>query len=479
MIPLAGFLPDIDPTTPGVITSVTNLVPTQRGYAGAPTMQAASMPVLSATCVGAALATKLDATTRLFAATDTKIYEASGGAWVDRSRAGNYTSGDKYVRFAQFGDVTLATNKLDTLQASSGAAFSDLATAPKARLMDVSQGFVMLADTNDATYGDQSDRWWCSGIYDHTVWTPAVATQATTGRLVDVPGPIRAMKALGAYFVAYKDRGIFVGSYVGTPIVWSWTLLPGEIGCPSNESVVKIGSAHIFISFDNIYMFDGTRPQPIGDGVKTWFFNDLNKSYRHKVLGVHDKINSRVWFFYPRNDSAAGSPNAALIYNYQTGKWGWTSMSVESVCEFVSSPFSFDSLTGTFDTFTPDLPFDSPYWTSTSPTPAVFDTSHQISLLAGVSSSSSMTMGDVGDDARYSTLRRVRARFVTAPTSANMTNNYKATEGASLTVGSTVSMSDGKFDVLRSSRFHRCTINFVGDHEIMGVDYDLQPDGLR
>jgi uncharacterized protein YfiM (DUF2279 family) len=55
MIPFSSFSPDIDPTTPGVITDCENLIPTLRGYAGAPSGVSVGMSALAAAALGAAL----------------------------------------------------------------------------------------------------------------------------------------------------------------------------------------------------------------------------------------------------------------------------------------------------------------------------------------------------------------------------------------------------------------------------------------
>ena len=203
MTPILGFAPDFDSTAPGILTDCSRLVPTPSGYTSAQSPITAGLPALAAECRGAAVMRKLDNSKRIFAGTQTKLYQQSGSTWADVSRATNYTGGtDNRWRFVQFGDVSLAVNQTEPLQASSSGAFSDVAGSPKARLIESVAGFVMLAGTNEATYGDSTDRWWCSGLYDHTVWTPSIATQCATGRLVDAPGDIRALKRLGNDVVA-------------------------------------------------------------------------------------------------------------------------------------------------------------------------------------------------------------------------------------------------------------------------------------
>ena len=129
---LLGFSPDVDPTTPGVMLDVVNLVPDESGMKGAPSpVNATGAPVLAAPCIGAAVITKLDDTRRIFAGTTGKLYELSAGAWVDVSGAAYAGGADTRWSFAQFGDSTLAANLADSIQRSAGSgAFASLACPP-------------------------------------------------------------------------------------------------------------------------------------------------------------------------------------------------------------------------------------------------------------------------------------------------------------------------------------------------------------
>jgi hypothetical protein len=481
MIPITGYFPDADPTSEGVILSADNIIPTLKGsYKAAPSAYSTGYAALSAECLGIASVQLLDSSSRLIAGTDTKLYEGDALTWTDRSRGGNYTAGSKRWRFGVFGNVTLACNGIDILQASTGAgtAFADVTGSPKCAVMDISQGFVMMGATNEATYGDQSDRWWCSAIYDYTDWTPSVATQSTTGRLVDVAGAIRAMKALGSNFVAYKDKGMFVGQYIGSPLVWEWTQVPSQVGCSSQEAIANVeGIGHIFVGQEDIYLFNGAGlPTAIGMGIKDWFFTDMNTALRNNIRSSVDRVRGNVWFFYPRNDSS-NNPTGAIIYNYKANKWGVWRGGVEAAVEFLTGATTYDSSTGTYDA--QSLSYGSPTWTNTTPYPAIVDSTHTLKTLTGTSGVTNITFGDVGSDVEVMQLGRVKPRFLQAPTSATMTNQYKANEGESLTLGSTNTMVDSKFDVLKSSRWHRVTVQTVGDMEISGIAYDLRPSGVR
>jgi hypothetical protein len=278
--------------------------------------------------------------------------------------------------------------------------------------------------------------------------------------------------------VAYKDTSLYVGIYVGAPAVWQWTLVPGEAGCASNEAIVDIGDTHLFVGKSDFYAFDGARPVAIGDGVREWFFANLNPAYAYKICALHDKSNANVFWFYPSGSST--TCNAGIVYNYKSKKWGRYDVSVEAVVQFSAGGIAYSGL----DTYTyatlPAITYDSPFWGGGGGSIiSYFDTSHQLKSLSGTPGTSSLTTSDFGGDQDYTVVRRVRSRYLVAPTSATLTPQYRDLTGQTLTSLSAVTESTGKFDYLQAARWHRFSISFTGSMELTGLDIDAVRDGLE
>jgi len=484
LIKLDQFAPDADFTVDGVATDMTALVPSLRGYKAAPSPISAGIAALASSCFGAVVARKLDNSSRYIAGTATKLYE-SGATWTDVSRVsgGDYSAaGDVPWRFAQFGNVTLATNKADTLQFSlTSGAFADVTGAPKAALVETVNQFVFLADTNDSSFGDSPNRWWCSAVGTYDDWTPDVDTQCVSGTLTSAPGRINAIKRLGDSIVMYKDRTMYIGAYVGAPIVWDIQEIPGEVGCVAQGGIVDIGTAHVFVGYENFYLFDGSRPTPIGNPLKDWFLDNLYSDFAYRIKTLHDRQSSNIYFFYPSR-SGAGSLDSCIVYNYRVGKWGVDNRAIEQTVDFISAGLTFESTFATSNTFAgvdAGITFDSPLLVSGRPVPAYIDSSHLTQTLTGAGSNWSITTNDFGSDVGVSMLTRVRPRFLTAPTSATMTNYYRMVQGQPLTLDQAVTYqtSNGSFDVLRAARWHRLVISGVGGGEFGAMDVQTEATG--
>ena len=162
-----------------------------------------------------------------------------------------------------------------------------------------------------------------------------------------------------------------------------------------------------------------------------------------------------------------------MVYNYQTKQWGRDDRTIESALEYVSSGVTFDTwntLGATFDTLPANVSFDSPLLSSGSPTPAFFDATHTIMTLDGVSTTSSFTTGDFGNDNDFMLLQRVKPVWLTKPAAANMVNFYKNAEGDTLVQDQTSNMSNSRFDVLRSARWHRFQFNLTGNSNLNQIN---------
>lgn len=484
MLPFVGFSPDADPTIPGVITDLSNMVPTIRSsYVGAPSGVDVGMNALAAAALASAITSTLDGTLRMFAGTATALYEKSGTGWNDVSRATAYgASAANPWRFGQFGNSSLAINKVDRLQSiSTGADFADLA-APSASVMCVNKGFVLVADTNNGgsaeTFGDSPDRWWCCAYMNEADWALSVTTQCTTGRIVDTPGAIRALRALSDYVVAYKANSMYVGTYQSAPTVWQFDLVSSETGCSSQEAVVEVNNAHYFVGDDDFYRYaPGGLPQPIGAPVKEWFFSRCDPSYKGRIRAAHDRANALIYWFYPPKASG-GALTACIAYNYKSDKWGVADKSIECVAEYVPGGYTYETLPFvSYDTW-PEISYDSPFWDAGAKSVGYIGTDHKVYALTGASASSSLTTGHYGEESMFTMIRRITLRYLGRPTSATATNYYSDYLGGAWTTGVTTTEARGRFDVLQAAPWHKVKFDFTGDVEVTAVAADVKGAGV-
>lgn len=487
-VPFIGYAPDENPTVPGLITNCSAIVPSTRGFIGAPTPVDAGLDALPSKCYGAAVVKKLDDSFRIFAGTASTMAELSGASFVPMTGATlTGLGGTDSWSFAQFGDTTLFAAKTEIVKFLNTATVmaSCTATAPKGAYVETVNNFVMLFNVQDqgAIY-DSADRphgWWCAGKGGYTSWTPSITTEAATGDLSSTPGKLTGARRFGYQVVAYKLQSMYLGTYVGQPQIWDFQLIPGDAGALSNNAIVSVGTPenpkHIFMGWDNFYQFDGGRPIPIGNNLKQTVFQEINYTYYYLAKALHDSLNKRIYFYYPVGST--GNVDSCVVYNYFTNRWGRDNREIEAVVHYIASGITYDELGDSYATYDDlaDVSYEIGFAVAGSPIPAVFDTSHKVMTVTGPAGESSITTGDYGDDQAFTTLMRVRPAFLANPTTATFTHYYRKTLGDSLTTGQTANLNGGKFDVRRSSRWHRGVLTMMGNHEIYGLSADMIPDG--
>jgi hypothetical protein len=275
---------------------------------------------------------------------------------------------------------------------------------------------------------------------------------------------------------------VYLGQFVGVPSVWQFDQVPGEFGCVGQDAVTDIGGAHFIVGPDNFWLFDGTRPTPIGVGaVRQWFYNDSSPTYRYRTIVYFDRQNSRVWVHYASSSSSTGQPDRALVYNLISKKWGRANRSIEAVFQFVAPGLTWDtfgSISSTWDGL-PAIAWDSQAWQAAGRALGYFDATHTLYTLTGTSDASSLTTGDFGDDVASSGCDRLKVHYIVDPTSATGTGFTKETAGGAITTRDSQPYGDGKFDLRQSGRWHRYSIVHVGDAEVRAYDPQLKPESMR
>lgn len=494
--PLTGYAPDAEPSTQGIVVDVDLMVPTLNGLKALPSDSDVGVGTAVSAIRSAKTLSSLADVKTVYGGSRDNLFTQTGTGWNEVSAATDSYSMPATARwvFDAFNlpgnERVLAAAPGQSMQFKSGATFVELTNGPRASYIAVTAGFLMTANFDAATtigtsstvYIAAPNRWYCCGINSTTNWDTSIATQATTGLLLDSPGPITGLHKLGSNFVIYKERSMYMGQYVGIPQVWRWHLLPGEgLGCSAHHAVVDIETAHIFPGFDNFYIFDGSRPTPIATNrVAEFFLSDLNHEHKSQMVGHHDRFNWLVYWFYPSINSADGVLDKFLCYNYRSDRWGGGTKTVEFIFEWITSGVTYDGLGSLYSTYA-DLPtasYDEAFAPAGTFKTGVIGTDNHLMTLEGPGSNSSMRTWDIGVDNKPMVLSRARPRFKTAPTAGTQTHIYQDVQGGDETTGNaSTTLSNGSFDYVFSARWHALKHEYTGDMEVVGLDLEMMEDG--
>ena len=138
--------------------------------------------------------------------------------------------------------------------------------------------------------------------------------------------PILAARKLAHNLVAvYKSDGVVTIQDTGAPLYFV-PKARQQVGIIGSKAVTDIPNAHVFVSNDSIYLFNGSAVEPIADKtVVNELFDNLNYTWKANVYCWTDWKNREVNIHYPTGSSEI--PNAVLIWNYQHNCWSSSTQS--------------------------------------------------------------------------------------------------------------------------------------------------------
>lgn len=304
---------------------VRGVIPTngvyQCAYAADPTPAFSS--AASATVLNARSIKPETGNPRLFLGSATKIEELTSSGITDRSKAGGYnnSSGWSFSQGIAASEI-VAANIGYTIQVSTGGAFSDLTNAPKATIVLAQSRALLALNYNDGTAVPNGIK--ISDRGSSTTWTATSSNDAVALKLVETPGEIYAGATFNDLVIAWKRHSMYLGRFVGGADKWQFNLLSPSIGCFGPEAWASTPAGIIFAGPAGVYLFDGSVPREIDQGVRQLMLNYIGSEnvYGYRVQISHDEYSGCVFIWIPDAVGASDTDNfLCFAYNYRDGRW--------------------------------------------------------------------------------------------------------------------------------------------------------------
>jgi hypothetical protein len=92
-----------------------------------------------------------------------------------------------------------------------------------------------------------------------------------------------------------------------------------DIGTPSIRTVHEFGSFHIFLGWDNVYIFDGVSVTPIGTDLVNNMIRRSNRAFLSTSFALPILAENLYCLFLPTGDSTY--PDTCFVYNYREKFW--------------------------------------------------------------------------------------------------------------------------------------------------------------
>jgi hypothetical protein len=137
-----------------------------------------------------------------------------------------------------------------------------------------------------------------NSLVDFASGTSGVAT------IAGVKGTITKMRPLGDRLAFYSEEEIGLIAYVGEPSIFVFEGLVNDTRLTSPKAIAELGPFHLFMSKDNIQMFDGSRQQrSIGDYIVNEYREKLSIEYVKRSFTFVDRAKSHIYFCTPTSST--------------------------------------------------------------------------------------------------------------------------------------------------------------------------------
>jgi hypothetical protein len=434
-----------------------------------------------------------------------KIYSLTGGAWVDVSNPANangyavtadvnrlaatltsyFTSRTQGKwRFTQYNNLLIGTdgaNNVQVMTLGSAQPFSDLsASAPKGYYIAQCRGFVVLGNTTDIYDGHMGMRLWWSALDDPGTWGGNAAITQSDFQDMQNAGNIQAVIG-GQYLTVLMEQGIYIGEYVGAPVIFDFSLIANAKGCSCAGSVIVVGVNIYYLADDGFYSLAlGQYPQPISNQkISAWFHANANMAFLEYMDAGYNDVENAIFWTFCSNAAQEGIPDMFLVYQIDTNEFTYFKDSMLLFGTLVSPATTLDEIVPTLDTLA--VPLDSSTLSGGTPSNAAMNAAGIPIVFTGTSYAGLIETPEV------QLAPGLRSVVTQLSLLAETTATAQVSIGARQRIGDAVTWEaprsvqpSGLFYSRKEGRYHRMRALLAsGWSSATGVDVSGQPTSMR
>lgn len=470
-VTLGEWLPD-QPGVVGALTNAQNVYPRQVGYGPFPREENYSNDA-EETLNSVVAAISTDGNTNVFAGGSTKLFKLDSNTLdLDDISATTY-SNTRSWKFTQFGNVLIAANGADTLQAydlTTTGNFANLSSdAPKSKYVTVVRDFVVAANNPDNKF---RVNW--SGIGDETVWTTTATSQAD---FQDIPdgGAIQGITG-GEFGLVLLERSIVRMSYAGTPLIFQFDNIARNTGCFEPNSIAQWQGITYFLADDGFYACNGQQVIPIGaEKVNRFFFDNAEESLFSSMTAAIDPFkNLVIWGFETVNDDYR-----LLIYHVNTKRWSYAITSANGIATSATPGATLEGLDAyatNIDTLETSL--DARLWLGGKINLVGFNGA-KIITYSGQPKTGKIDTSDLETTYNKSMITLARPIVDNGSGSVAIASRQLLSETPTFSSYTPADL-EGRVGLRSLGRFHRISLQPSGNWtSAIGVDIEIQQAGMR
>jgi len=223
------------------------------------------------------------------------------------------------------GDTTYTSG--GTVVEFQGIEYSSGVFLTKGKYVTTFENYLQLGYTyENGVSKPQRIRW--SDIGDETDWISGDAgSKETEGNEV-----IFGFKIYSGQLIIFKKKIRIIQKLVATSEVWNWVVLPGNIGCLSNHSIVEDPDGRVYWLANDLTIREmelGEISQNIDPIVKL-----IEPSSAHLVYGAYIAETGEIWWSIPYDNALNNKVITLKIVDGVVKSWGELNLSIPAFGDY-------------------------------------------------------------------------------------------------------------------------------------------------
>lgn len=250
-------------------------------------------------------------------------YNLASNIWVDitGSLAANLFTGtvdDGFCSDTYPGDdIWIVTNYINTVRKWTATGnLQVLANAPRCKFLKIYKDVLFAGYCYDNSEDQPQLLMWCdTGALE--TWTGGASGSKLFYEGIDF---LCGLGLLKDFLVVYKERSIYIGYSVTTSSFFDFDLRLSGIGPANQDLIGELGNMVLFVSWEDIFLWDGTNSTSIcTEKIKTEFFATIDPNNFLRAFSLIEEEVNEWHIFAPSSGQEAC--DLEWIYNYDKGTW--------------------------------------------------------------------------------------------------------------------------------------------------------------
>ena len=271
---------------------------------------------------------------------------------------------------------------------------------------------------------------------------------------------------------------IYLIDFIGAPFWFSATRIEEGVSLVGTNAVAQIDkSTHLILGKKDIYAVTPGNIVPMGAGLRRRVIDTIHPKNFHRITHYVDRSKKVVVWSWP-SSSGDGSPDKALVYNWEENRASEIDLAVHCVGNIKSPATVINDISAKFNDV--GLFFDDQSWLGgTDYNGVVTDADKKISYLVGAAVDGVIETGEIDFEDVYE-IQQLRPIIQKPQGTVTGVIKHRFRDNDAYSQTSNTMGTNGLIDLQATGRLQKIRLEITGSHDgLRGCKFDEVKTGER